>query len=602
MSCLAIALQPVNGPDVLLQTREWFPPARAAYASLSFRATRAAYAAGNHDTSDGSGLGDDALSTASGQVVVGKENRYQVVYRLVNTIYVLGITSTDQDDTVNNIFECAGIVNQAVSVLVAACKGVDVTADKLHRKYTEIYMALDVVLHGISAARLAIILATVHGENLAHIVLSAADAENRARGADSWNQVKSHSLERLSNIEVLSKSTFELPEETIAAGDEVSATLVPLSQPVVTQVVQQPAEQSPTSEDPFAASDALNKPEALVGGFKKNKDSPADVTAALADLAVPVVASKSAESTIVGVEGFEGDYGGLDFGIEEGASGSFGDAFEGLDDAFGGGLDVSEFAATKPEAAVRGLGGLEELEGGGGIKLASSKPQPLTKTDKSVADEILGGIAKGEEKALESKGPVLWLTEEIYAEFKGLALARTGLQGSLQLKTGDPSIVGQSETEFSFVLEGAAGIKRGVLQNSVASSLGQGFFHVRTSPSESPLTVLKYRLQPRFTPIPLRIRLVTKQVGFLLSLMVQYVANPFLPGILKDVTFCVSLPCSPASLKMSPRGLLNRSAKEITWQFPEIEVSPRPLQDVCEHNFLWILTVKPVSINLRVKR
>ena len=63
-------------------------------------------------------------------------------------------------------------------------------------------MALDVVLHGVSAARLSTILATFHGESVNNMITSATEIENRARGADSWNQVKAHSLDRLSNIEV----------------------------------------------------------------------------------------------------------------------------------------------------------------------------------------------------------------------------------------------------------------------------------------------------------------------------------------------------------------------------------------------------------------
>ena len=63
-------------------------------------------------------------------------------------------------------------------------------------------MALDVVLHGVSAARLANILGTFHGESVSNMVTSATEIENKARGADSWNQIKPHSLDRLSNIEV----------------------------------------------------------------------------------------------------------------------------------------------------------------------------------------------------------------------------------------------------------------------------------------------------------------------------------------------------------------------------------------------------------------
>ena len=38
-------------------SREWFPPARAALASYSFRVTRLAYANKKHDTLDGLGPG-----------------------------------------------------------------------------------------------------------------------------------------------------------------------------------------------------------------------------------------------------------------------------------------------------------------------------------------------------------------------------------------------------------------------------------------------------------------------------------------------------------------------------------------------------------------
>lgn len=69
-------------------------------------------------------------------------------------------------------------------------------------------MALDVVLRGVSAARLATILASFHGEGIAQIVVSATDAENRVRGAESWNQVKGQSVDRLANIEVCELCPF----------------------------------------------------------------------------------------------------------------------------------------------------------------------------------------------------------------------------------------------------------------------------------------------------------------------------------------------------------------------------------------------------------
>lgn len=563
MACLALALQPTKGSDILLQTREWFPPARALVALSSFRTTRLAFATGKSNTSDDvdQGLGDDPLAASSGQVIVGKESKYRIVYRLVNTLYVLGITSADQDVNVNNIFECTGIVNQAVSVVVAACRGVDVTPDKLHRKYTEIYMALDIVLRGASSTRLAAILTSIHGEGIAKMVLSAIDAENRARGADNWIHLEGQSVEHQANVQVLSQASFELPEETLSAGDEVAATFAPAPQNTVAQASQQQSVE-PENKDPFAVSDTVNKPDELAGGFKKNNASSSDVTAALAELEVTkLTANATAESMFIGVEGFEGDYGGIEFGNEEA---TLSETFEGLDDAFGGGLDASEFGATVKQAKPNGLGGLEELETG--------KTTPKA----SLPGATPPGVTLATGNASENKGPLLYMSEEINAEFKGSVLKKIGLQGTLYLKSTSPKDSGGKDIEFSFRLDGTAGIKSAIMKDAIVSTLGKGLFHVRTPASENPITVLKYRLQPRFTPLPLRVRLVMRQSGTLLSVMIQYVANPFLPAPLKDVAFILKLPEDPTLLKVSPKATLNRHSQELRWHIPEIQLQGRP--------------------------
>ena len=62
MSCLALFLQPANGPNILLQTREWFPPSCALSALSAFRQTRRAFAVNKHSTPDdayaGESIGD----------------------------------------------------------------------------------------------------------------------------------------------------------------------------------------------------------------------------------------------------------------------------------------------------------------------------------------------------------------------------------------------------------------------------------------------------------------------------------------------------------------------------------------------------------------
>lgn len=539
----------------------------------AFRQTRVAFATGRHQSAqDGdTSLGDDPLAASSGQVIVGVESRYRVVYRLVNGIYVLGITTVDQDDVVNNVFECIGIVNQAVSVVVTACRGVDVTPDKLSKKYAEIYMALDIVLRGVSSIRLAAMLSSMHGDGIAKMVHSAIDTEHKIRGADSWSSLEVHSIERQVGVESFSNARFELPSETLAFGDEVVATIAPANQSLANEQDQldKAAEEPSSEKDPFAASDAVNKPEELVSGFKKNKDQSAtDLSLALAGLEVTTLPpSEATQSTFIGVEGFEGDYGGIAFNNEEA---SLTETFEGFHEAFGGGLDVSEFVGPKKPVKPQGLGGLEFLQTG--------------QTDVPAAAAASGGAGGGITplenllvKKTEMKGPEMFVSEEINAEFRESLLARVGLMGVIHLKTLPKKASGDDkETEFSFRVDGTSGVKRFVMQSSRVSSLGNGMFHVKTLPSDEPIPILKYSLVPRLTPIPLRVRLIKRHSGTLLSVMIQYVSNPDLLAPLNDVTFILKLPVDPSLLKVSPKAILNRPVRELRWHIPEIPVKGSP--------------------------
>ncbi|KAI3995063.1 hypothetical protein MKX01_020835 [Papaver californicum] len=581
MACLALSLQPANGSTILLQTREWFPPARALAAVSGFQQTRMAFATaagkqqqkltseediivGDDDTS----LGDDPLAASSGQLVIGIESKYRVVYRLVNGIYVLGITTVGHDNYVNNnVFECIGIVNQAVSVIVAACRGVDVTREKINKKYAEIYMALDIVLKGVSGIRLAALLGSMHGgDGIAKMVHSGIDAENRFRGGENWSNVEYLSLEHETNVDLFSNAMFELPAETLAAGDEVARTLIPLSVRAEKEELLQEkkSEGGPETEiDPFAASDVISKPEELVGGFVKSKDtSSASDLSALTGLDLTTLPpAEATQSTHIALEGFEGDYGGVEYSNQEE---TVSEAFEGFHgSAFDGGMDASEFVDQK-KISEKDLGGLELLN--------------------SVADVVATPVPSGTGETLENllvkktemRGPEMYVFEEISVEFRESILARVSLLGTVYLKTLPPKIMGDQECEFTFCVDGTSGVKRFVMQNSLVSSLGKGLFHLRAKSAEEPLPVLKYSLLPRLTPLPLRVRMVTRHSGTLLSVMIQYVSNPDLPAPLNDVTFVLKLPVDPTLLMVSPKAALNRSAKELSWHIQEVPLKGPP--------------------------
>ncbi|KAF5176889.1 muniscin carboxy-terminal mu-like domain protein [Thalictrum thalictroides] len=406
----------------------------------------------------------------------------------------------------------------------------------------------------------------MHGDSIAKMVHSALDTENKIRGADSWSNVEFLSVEHQANMEVFSNARFELPQETLAAGDEIAVTLAPV-QPSLGEKedqLQTKTEESVEEKDPFAASDAINKPEELVGGFKKNKDSlPSDLSTALAGLDLTTLPPAEATQSIhIGVEGFEGNYGGIDFNNEET---TLSETFEGFNSAFGGGLDPSEFVGSKKIPKVgQGLGGLELLHSG-------------QRDSAATADSVSGNSAlENLAKKAEMKGPEMYISEEINVEFRESLLARVGLMGTVYLRTLPPKTAGDKETEFSFRIDDTAGVKRFVMQSSRVSSLGNGIFHLRAAASEDPQPILKYSLLPRATPLPLRVRLVKRHTGTLLSVMIQYSSNPDLPAPLNDVTFILKLPVDPTLLKVSPKAVLSRSEKELRWHIQEIPLKGPP--------------------------
>eukprot|EP00850_Spirogloea_muscicola_P012012 SM000076S21833 [mRNA] locus=s76:412134:416737:- [translate_table: standard] len=594
MACLALALQPEQGPDILLQTRAWFPLARAIAASASFRATRKAYALRGEDAAGDDAnerLGDDPLAASSGQVVVGSDNKYRVVYRLVNSVYVLGITSADERDIFNNVFDCAATVNRAVAILVSTCRGVDVTAEKLARKYPEVYIRLDAVLAGGPAFRLANAYA-----------VAQADTDSKARGAESWNQVRHISVERLANIEVLSflilqpclpdqnfatvfasvlsSSMFELPKETLTAGDEVAAQQALPFQQLGKDASQPATEKSAAeSDDPFAASAIVPVSTAdLAGTFKRDGAATAsDPTALLAGLKVSPIDKDAVESVVVTEEGFEGEYGGLDF--DDSDRNFLGEGFGGGAAAFGGGLDASEFGAeaVKEDAFGGGLGGLAGSgltgapEAAAGAEAARDKTAALPIADSSTAS------TRGA-PAFDPGLPTLWISEEINADFRGTRLQRVGLQGTVHMSPPPQALANHSskDIDVSFRLEGAMGIKRAAVRSAVASSLGENAYHARMGPADEPTAILKYQLQPRFSPIPLLLRMPTRRGDSSVCVMIQYVANPYLTGELRDVVFTLTLPADPSTVRMSPRGLFDRATKEVRWQVPQIKAQDGP--------------------------
>lgn len=60
--------------------------------------------------------------------------RYRVVYRLVNTVYVMAVASAAA-----NVFSLMKLVDAMTRMATFASRGVEVTPEKLSRRYPEVW-------------------------------------------------------------------------------------------------------------------------------------------------------------------------------------------------------------------------------------------------------------------------------------------------------------------------------------------------------------------------------------------------------------------------------------------------------------------------------
>lgn len=96
---------------------------------------------------------------------------------MVNTIIIMLIS-----DITANAFLCLRLLDASAKVLVGACKGVDVTPERLSKRYAEVHSAIGgLISGGFAALPLAFVHTSATDERLLAIPLSTADAARRVR-------------------------------------------------------------------------------------------------------------------------------------------------------------------------------------------------------------------------------------------------------------------------------------------------------------------------------------------------------------------------------------------------------------------------------------
>lgn len=382
--------------------------------------------------------------------------------------------------------------------------------------------------------------------------------------------------------------SFELPEVVLTAGEAVMEAqgVAPRREDAVAAAAgPEVAPEEP--RDPFALPGP--KGDDFGVSFSRTAAGSTDSVTALAELSAGLVGLDAGDAGT----GFGGDdaAGFQDFEAGEDAFG--GDqlvaGFGG--EAFGGGFDglaLEESVAARPDAATSGHALALALAAGTGpaVGLGHGPDGASPKEGKEggfaengvLAAVGAGSAADGMSGTVSTRLPVLWVVEQVYAEFHGGLLHKVGLQGDLRMQPPFRKMAAGSEgtVELGFRLDGAAGVQTTAVNKQLTARVGPGLFHARIPPSAvagptSPLVLTKYHLAAHATPLPLRLHLVTRRgPDGRVAVLLQYVANPALLGPLHKVLFIISLPFTPDSVRFSPRGVWVKKERQLRWTVPTV--------------------------------
>mmetsp|Transcript_23824 Transcript_23824/g.66096 ORF Transcript_23824/g.66096 Transcript_23824/m.66096 type:complete len:750 (+) Transcript_23824:282-2531(+) len=152
---MAVALRARGGRNMMLHTRgiatnDIKEASKQVVANLARFSTSTGKA-------EADGSGDHLVSAAHGHMSVNN-GRHNAVYRLVNSVYVIGIAAPS-----TALFSLVRLVDSVTKQLVVACHGTDVTVDKVAKNYAAVYSGTSAALdtYGSSPAQAAVVSASM---------------------------------------------------------------------------------------------------------------------------------------------------------------------------------------------------------------------------------------------------------------------------------------------------------------------------------------------------------------------------------------------------------------------------------------------------------
>ncbi|CAL5229785.1 g13174 [Coccomyxa viridis] len=604
LESLAIVLRARGGSNFLVHARG-VDAKDAAECSREVAGVLAKFAdaGGKGDTDRG---GDNPPPFSFGEMLL-LSGRHRVVYRLVGGVYLMVVAAVQA-----NVLWLLNLLDACVRVVIGVAKSVEVTPDKLARRYPELYLALSAVLASggqqpLTAlqeadAELAALVpdaSTSKGAMLGRLGRSASSLRMKGSGASASSNsatlaqrdsaagmddsVSATSKRTLADeVDDLAKVSFKLPPDALKPAVDAQKTQAARAQEAPVQ-----ADSSAAGPSEARAQDAGRA--ALAGTGLEGLFDPA-----------PAGPSGSA-ATPTDPFGALGDFPG------EGAAGSASD---------NPWASFDEGPATEPDHSASGLHTLNPLyeastqptasagEGDwqawtsgqpspaqahgqlGGFDAAATsamatptaEPSPQPEPEPAMPEEPPRDMTDADEDLIGG-GKALELLEVWQGVFQGSRLVKAGLLGRV---LGAPQL-GHVAAEAVFkcylfrkssmsqrlILRGLQSAALCHAERAEAPDMYRASF--ASSATDEQARLLRYSLPAMACTPPLLLSLVRQSSARGVLLTCHILVSPSMPGSLEAVTIDLHIPSSSQDpLKVAPKAAWLPKARQLQWDIPEL--------------------------------
>ncbi len=185
---------------------------------------------------------------------------------------------------------------------------------------------------------------------------------------------------------------------------------------------------------------------------------------------------------------------------------------------------------------------------------------------------------------------------------ESISMVSTGTEVSKHAITGEIKVSGASTVQFRLVHRGR--VDKIVANPAVVTTSGEGEAAVYTCVAQAePAVAIRYRVEPSFRPIPIKVVPAWGVVDGVSTLAVSYLVHPSLTSPLEGLSFLLTFP-SPSTItrvQLKPQGMWAGAQGRLLWKVTDAEAKAGGPQKLLARIETSAPPVAPVPVFVKFK-